>query len=303
VERYTEWCNAHNIPAFPMSYETVGDFLCHLVDTRNGSAKSVGNNISFLRTFCMRAGITFLSDLEEARLKALRKNLEETDPFPVRRVKPITHHMIMSFISRLDPIHNKLHLMQTVILLLLYFGCLRGGDIFSPWNYLRPGDIDWSIPGRVTITLGPLKNNRTVSGGTAIIFDHPGKSAYKYLWLWFSTNNLWHRRDCYLFPMPYRSRRIAGRILMDFHLPASKIWLDHMVIDVVTSLGLNASDYSAHSFRVGFATEMLSQPNISTQMVMSMGRWASDAILVYFRNKALGPQLVAQAIAAMLEGY
>eukprot|EP00600_Ochromonadales_sp_CCMP1393_P008330 CAMPEP_0174976748 /NCGR_PEP_ID=MMETSP0004_2-20121128/13202_1 /TAXON_ID=420556 /ORGANISM="Ochromonas sp., Strain CCMP1393" /LENGTH=444 /DNA_ID=CAMNT_0016227807 /DNA_START=441 /DNA_END=1775 /DNA_ORIENTATION=- len=46
VERYTEWCNAHNIPAFPMSYETVGDFLCHLVDTRNGSAKSVGNNIS-----------------------------------------------------------------------------------------------------------------------------------------------------------------------------------------------------------------------------------------------------------------
>jgi len=47
--------------------------------------------------------------------------------------------------------------------------------------------------------------------------------------------------------------------------------------------GLNTKLCKAHSFRIGFATEA-SHTGYSTETIMSLGRWKSDAYKLYLRQ-------------------
>lgn len=271
-----------------------------LTTERRGSAKSLASDVSSIRTFCLQADIPFLSKRDDARLKKLRQQLEYDDPYPVRRVEPFGIELIKEYILKhLQVGTNHYHLMLATVLLVLYQACLRGGDIFSVWNYLRVSNLEWDHANRrVTITLGPIKNNQRVTGGTATIEDYPGISAYKFLLRWFNRQRLWNKPNHYLFPMPSRSSS-SKATLFDFRKPATKMWLDRQIKRTAKELGLDPTKYTAHSFRPALATDLFRQ-GVPIETVMAAGRWRSLAALIYYRDKAMGPTLVARAIANTL---
>ena len=61
-----------------------------------------------------------------------------------------------------------------------------------------------------------------------------------------------------------------------------QIFVDAVKLLVAIS-GQDPSLYSGHSFRAGSATSA-SENNFETHEVKQLGRWASDAYMIYLRN-------------------
>jgi hypothetical protein len=204
--------------------------------------------------------------------------------------------MIVTLINsgKYDINNNDYHLLLFTVIMTLHNAGLRGGDIFSPHNYRRCGHLHWDLRRRVvTITLGPIKTDQRVSGGKAIIVDFPGISAYKLLYRWFKKYNLWSRPSAFLFPTRLRSAKGRPTSFI-FEQPASKVWLDRAIPQLIIALGLNPADFTAHSFRAGCATDLFLM-NVSLPTVKLFARWKSDTALIYYRDSVGMAHIVATA--------
>jgi hypothetical protein len=66
---------------------------------------------------------------------------------------------------------------------------------------------------------------------------------------------------------------------------------------MVASIGLDPSKFSGHSLRGGGATDLFARC-IPYYVIKKMGRWTSDAALLYFRSEADVARIAAQAFHA-----
>ena len=89
---------------------------------------------------------------------------------------------------------------------------------------------------------------------------------------------LHHSRAVCLFPKWLSATRF------DWGLPISYDSLVSRIKAAAHSIGLPAEDYSGHSLRAGGATRLF-VARAPYYISQRMGRWASDAALVYYRHE------------------
>ena len=161
---------------------------------------------------------------------------------------------------------------------LCFFGFFRAGEItvpsktsFNPNHHLAWGDVSAdcaSKPSCIRVHLKVLK------------CDQFGKGVDVFLGV----------TGCPLCPVTACSAYIAVRgptagpffIQMD-GTPLSKGAFVQQVKALVSDVGLDASLYSGHSFRIGAATSA-AQAGIQDSTIQALGRWSSGAFLTYVRT-------------------
>lgn len=299
--KYTDWCIANSLLAFPASYGSIGAYICFSVNELGGSTKSISNKISSLKIFSHYLQEPWLSEAELYKLKKVQKRLFLEDTVAIRRKEPFSISMLLSLITvHWDVYKNPLELLYATIMFTAHNGILRSGDFLARHNARQVKDFTWDSMGRrVTIRLGPTKAHQSGVGETVVISDFAGPSAYKLLTIWFNKYKMHNQNDWYVFPMPFYSS--TGAAMMDFSQPASQKWFSKAVAKAVTLLGRNANEYSGHSFRAGGTTDLFAV-GIPYPKIKSYGRWKSDAALVYYRDQIEISTAVADAFGTAYTG-
>ena len=132
--------------------------------------------------------------------------------------------------------------------------------------------------------LKPGKVSKDGSGFKVYIKDFLGPSFYKFIHQWFNINKLWYKNDLYIFPKIIIPTKTFPNLTMDFNQNASRPWFHKQIMNMLSSLNMDSSLYSLHSFRAGGATDLF-MVGIPYPKIQKYGRWKSDAALVYYRDE------------------
>ena len=249
-------------------------FVQHVM--RNaGSCRSLGVYSTALRQECALLDHPWLSPGEQLRVDRLVKALQSEDFHPLRRKHPLQEHHLQRFtalVDRRDP-----H--QLLTLLLLYVGhdgLLRAGEITSG---LMTTDVLWA-PDRSALSLRFTRSKTCLTGpGFLVQFrDRPTPNAVSLMREWWDLMGLHHSRTVCLFPKRLSAARFDWSQSISYDSLASR------VKSAAQSIGLPADDYSGHSLRAGGATDLFIA-RVPYYIIQRMGRWASDAALVYYRHE------------------
>jgi Phage integrase family len=168
---------------------------------------------------------------------------------------------------------------------------LRGGELMSE---IKAQQITWWPRDRgFTLHLFRTKTVRHGEGVLIQVPDHAANpmSGVKLLKRWWQFSRLQSHPDAYVFPAVRYGQIDASR-------PASTAHLRKLVKAAVTSIGLNPADFSAHSLRAGGATDLFAA-HVPYHIIKKMGRWVSDAAMLYYRSEEDAWAAVGAAFSAL----
>jgi hypothetical protein len=162
-----------------------------------------------------------------------------------------------------------------VMLATCHNGVMRSGELLSG---LQVADILWSNDRSMfRLHFRRSKTYREGEGYWVTYKDFGKNSAVSLMVLWFDHNNLWNETDLCIFPAKKRSGEL------DFIRTLSTSSFRRMLKREVRSIGLNDAHYSGHSLRAGGATDLFMM-RVPYYIIKKMGRWVSDAALIYYRD-------------------
>ena len=150
----------------------------------------------------------------------------------------------------------------------------RGSDLGSSDNGRALG------PDRTALSLRFTRSKTCLTGpGFLVQFsDRPTPNAVSLMREWWDLMGLHHSRTVCLFPKRLSATRF------DWGQSISYDSLVSRVKGATQSIGLPDEDYSGHSLRTGGATDLF-VARVPYYIIQRMGRWASDAALVYYRHE------------------
>jgi len=244
-----------------------------LVTARNGSTKSIGNVVTAIRQRALLNGYGWITELQTNQLKDLVTQMRFNDSIPVQRKKPIQiKHLIKGTANwnLSDP-----RVLQEAVILFVGHDCLfRIGELLGG---LKVSDITWaSDHSMFHVWLGRSKANRSGDGELITVTDYSGRSGVKLMKLWFDEMGLWNTDKALLFPS---RKSIKG---WNLEKTISSSWVRGSIKRLALSLGLEAKWYSGHSLRSGGATDLFVQ-RVPYFLIKKMGRWKSEAAMIYYR--------------------
>lgn len=190
------------------------------------------------------------------------------DDIPSSQKAPLTQ----AILAKLTPLLSS-SLKDTLLDSLLWMGhdgLLRLGELLGG---LRASDVVWG-PRLRSFHLRLWRDKTHRSGPSILVPFHtrPGPCAVKSLRILFERSNLWKKPTGLLFPSP---RSPAQTI--------SKSSLRLRIKSLVSLGGLDSTAYSGHSLRAGGATDLFVL-RVPYAIIKRMGRWRSDACLLYYRD-------------------
>ena len=273
---------------WPVGYDSASGYLCMFVLKVEGSSKSIDAIVHALkvRNENLYEG-SWLSTKDARRLSLLIKELRYNDMHLVERKHPIRLSQLNRWTAGMD-LSQEAQLMLVVICYLGHDGLLRMGELLSG---LTAANIQWSHDYRsVSVILGRSKMNRQGDPERVEIFDHRGRSAVKMLQLWFNHKLLWNSTGL-LFP--------GFRVAKDgVRKTVSGSWARAHIKKLVRDNGLNPDFYSGHSLRAGGATDLFIA-RVPYFLIKKMGRWKSDAAMIYYRCEQDVVHAVSQAFSKL----
>jgi hypothetical protein len=276
VKRYEDCCENLGLPAYPFTYQSVSSFLVAHVIKNGGSTKSVANVKSHLRTTAMRRSMEWLSGADAAKLSDLVRELQLEDLEETDRKLPLTTEVILLMLQYLD-FDVDTDLLEATIIVVGHDGLFRSGELCSA---LRKEDIVWwTDDDGFSVLLGRTKTHR--SGGKAKV-DIPDNaspySAVKLLRQWWDRWELKGKPEStVIFP-----NIIGGQNPRLGDGTATLSWLRRAIKRGVSRVGLDPQRYSGHSLRAGGATDLF-VARVPYFIIKEMGRWTTDAALIYYR--------------------
>lgn len=276
--RYVDFCAQRMCAPFPPSYETVGDFLLHLVSERNGSTRSIDNDKSQLKVTCEVRQLGWLSYTDGIRLRRLLSVVKGED-FSESNVKDaLRFSTLRAIIAKLD-LDDPVQLLKATVLVVPHNLLLRVGEMTAG---IKVQHFTWRLAKRTrnlgfSLRLRRTKTCRTGSGVSVALdnFNHPF-SAVSLLHKWWTMNGYSEKPEAYVFPAIIRG-------VIDHSRPMSGDFIRNLIKLSVSGLGLDPSRYSGHSLRAGGATDLFAS-RIPFWIIKKMGRWSSDAALKYYRS-------------------
>ena len=265
----------------------MGDFLVAFQLRNSGNTASLPGLLSNLRTQYRMRGLQFLSDAGEAAVAALLADLKLADTTPSRARWALRFRLMVQFISRWD-LSDTTQLQEAAALTFAQNALLRTKEATSR---LRAVDFVWKKYS-VVVHLPATKTVRSGKGVYVEVHEsgHP-LSGVQLL------RRLWAVRDLDSHPQEFVfcrvDHRTTGARLVP-SAPASAQSYRTLIKRSVASIGLDPSKYSGHSLRAGGATDLFAQ-GTPYYVVKKMGRWESDAALLYFRSESSVARIAARA--------
>lgn len=279
VAKYVAFCAAQSPPivAFPPSYTSVGLFLLSLVKARGGSTRSVANDLSHLKTQCLSTGRGWLSYEANILLQQLISAAKGEDFSVSNRKDALRFSLLVQVFSHFD-LSNPVQLLHATVLAFGQNMLLRTLELTSG---IKAHDIIWSfLDGYWNVSLRLYRTKTFRSGPFLMIsiadFPHPF-SAVSLLRRWWLLNDLSKHPQSLVFPSV-----VNGVVVPS--VPMSSSYLRGLVKFAVSSISLDCKRFSGHSLRAGGATDLFAA-QIPYWVIKKMGRWTSDAALIYYRSE------------------
>jgi len=224
---------------------------------------------------------------------ATLSQLKLEDLSPSRRKRALMIHEICKIIETLD-LANPRQLLIAVMLAMGHNGLLRSAELLSG---IIAGNILWNISeNSFQLELPRSKTHRSGAAELITYIDHGPFSAVRLMKRWFDLNDLWSRSGNRIFPAVTRSRKL------DFNKSPSYSWWRLTIKKCCTMIGLDSSKYSGHSLRAGGATDLF-VARVPYYIIKKMGRWKSDAAMLYYRCDEDVEDAIKEAFTRLYQEY
>lgn len=284
---FTEYCSKYAFTLSPATYEAVADFVVAYSLRNKGHTASLAGLISNLRTQFRVRQLCFLDAQGEILLKQLLAQMRLADTTLTNSKDPFRFKLILEALARLD-LDNIVDLQEATSIMFAQNALLRTAEATGG---LRAVNFIWKAHS-VVVQLGPTKTVRSGAGVSLEVHEseHPLSGVRLLRRLWAIRNLDQHPQE-YVFCQI--DRRTPGGKL-DPSTPASATAYRNLIKCMVRSIGLDPRRYSGHSLRAGGATDLFAL-GTPYYVVKKMGRWKSDAALLYFRSESDVARIAAKA--------
>ena len=288
---YAEWCERHRVAAYPLSYQSLSGFVCSHVHRNRGSTRSISGVLNSLKGHGLRTGRAWIGPSDSYKLAELVRELKFRDFTECNRKRPLQLAQLLSFVKKWD-LSEPAMLELAAMLLTGHNGLLRSAELLSGrkvQHVLWAPSLD-----EFTLYLERTKTHR--QGGSLFVSyrDHEGPSAVKLLRTWFDQQQLWGKDDLHIFP-PRRGSKF------DFSKTLSADTFRRAIKRMVKENGLDPSHYLGHSLRAGVATDLF-VGRVPYYVIKKMGRWVSDAAMIYYRDDEDVSNAVANCFSVVATG-
>lgn len=274
-------------------YKWVAAYICQHVKKNKGSTRSVGNLLSALKRCSILEEVPWLSQKEELKLMATLSQLKLEDLSPSRRKRPLRTMEIIKIIDALDLSDDK-QLLKAVMLATGHDGLLRTAELLFGckvhniiWEYDK-SSFQYEVP--------RSKTHRSGEPELITFSDYGPYSAVRLMKKWFDLKGLWDQPYSNIFPAVSR----VGKL--DFSKVPSFSWWRKVIKHCCASIGLDSTRYSGHSLRAGGATDLF-VARVPYYVIKKMGRWKSDAAMLYYRDDEDIRDAVTEAFTNLYKSY
>ena len=276
-DRYVDFVG-HLVPdseVWPAHHVFIRLFLIFMFFRNKMSAASLPNYLSQLKSCQLEKGLLWLDEPAVFSVKktmkalskmSLKKEVVRKCPMTMEKIRELARWLDYSSITDLQ----FLGLSRTC-----HNGLLRSGEGVK----IRAGDIRWSIDRKtVWLTIRDSKMNKTGPVEVVELSNWGPESAVATLIQMYDRMELWLIQDNRLLFPAYVEKRIF--------------------VDRVKFLSKCAAldgDFAGHSFRSGGACDLYAS-NVPIEAIMRMGRWKSQAALLYLRCETITALKIASAL-------
>jgi hypothetical protein len=267
-----------NQEPWPISGPMVRLFLVYKFFKNNMSAKSLGAYKTHLKWYQQLHDHEWFEGTALRRITVTHRALSKIatpESKVVRRKTPLTIARLSLVMAQLLPHENLSHLELVTLCWLCHNGLLRGGEAVK----LLIGDVIWSGDRHsLRLKIRDSKCNKTGPPEFVDLTDW-GNASSAVGWMrdYYDKNNLWNAdsKDP-LFP----SYTVKSTFVTAVQRLVRLVRLD--------------GDFAGHSFRSGGASDLWAA-NVPLEAIKKIGRWKSDAVLLYLRDGAVTAQKIAMA--------
>ena len=254
------------------TYERVASFVCAHVVRNKGSTRSVGNLLSALKRGSLLINEEWLEGVDQLRLMSVLSELKFEDLSKGRRKRPLGIRELIAIINGLN-LSDPTELVVAVMLAVGHDGLLRSAELLSG---LQVRHFSWNHDlTSVRIEIERSKINRSGDSEFVDLFDYGPCSGVALLRKWFTLHHLWSKWEERVLPAVRYGK-------LDFSRDPSYNWWRNMIKKVCNRIGLEEKHYSGHSLRAGGATDLF-VCRVPYYIIKKMGRWKSEAAMLYYR--------------------
>ena len=276
IDRYANFCNLFSLPLFPLSEDTLCRFVVYLAQS-GLSHLSIRSYLSALRFHQISLGGPDPSISSLPRLHYVIKGIRRSQPsHTCPRRLPITPAILLALHSiwSQSPDFNTVALWAACCL--GFFAFMRAGEFTCPsWKaytplMLSPSDIHIDSRLNPTCITVSLRHSKTDVFGAGVSITVG------------ATGNILCPVAAVLSYMARRPQSTGPLFLLENGIPLSCRLLVQNVRQALSRAGIDTSNYSGHSFRIGAATTA-SLAGIPDSTIQELGRWKSSAFVRYIR--------------------
>jgi len=258
---FQAWCKKNKVKYLPATAETVGNYISDLADVV--CANTVARHLTAISSFHIQLGWGSdnpAKNWEVRRIMANIKRSHGTHQHGKAAITPaLLRQMLPLFNDSLQSIRDK------AIILLGFAGALRRSEIAA----LQVGDVNFSGAGML-VTIEKSKTDKygqgqTIAIPTAATTDLCPVQAVKN---WLQAANI---KNGFLFRALWKGYRVKRDKMCDKAIAL-------IVKEYCAKIGLDASEYSGHSLRRGFATAAAAA-NVSSFDIMRQTRHKSESMV------------------------
>jgi len=191
-----------------------------------------------------------------------------------KQKRPIQIGLLKKILCGLD-LSRKADLFIAVLLVTGHDGLLRTVELLSS---RKIADVIWNVD-KTAFRIKFRRSKTYLEGeGFEVPFSDYGEwSAVRLMKRWFDLNGLWDKYEHHIFP----AKDCHGRF--DFSETVSASTFRRKLKEQVHAVGLDPRLYSGHSLRAGGATDLF-MARVPYYLIKKMGRWKSDAAMMYHRD-------------------
>ena len=260
---------------WPVHHIFVRLFLVFMFFRNFMSSASLANYLSQLKSCQLEKGFPWLDEPGKFAVRKTMRSLAKMSlKKGVMRKAPMTLAKLRLLAPFLD-LTNIKDLQFDALSRTCHNGLLRSGEGVK----IRTSDLAWSSDKRtVRVSVHDSKANKTGPSEIVELTDWGPESAVYVLRILYDVLSLWEVTD--------------NRLVFDLFSDKQK-FVNR--VKALVALACLDGDYAGHSFRSGGACDLYAS-NVPIEAIMRMGRWKSQAALLYLRCETVTALKIASAL-------
>ena len=281
IKRYLSFTTAHGLDPLQLTEQLVLRYVAFL-HTQKLAPATIKNYLSAIRAWIISMGLPE-PNIWTPRVHLAWRALSRDHP-PPHQSSPINYHILSLMFSSLSPSRD--HLLIASALALQYYACLRASELCAnPTLGMVPlrSHISFIFSNSSPVLVYQCISSKTAVHGFQV---HVGCSGNPIC----AVCILHHYLSSHPIPPSHPLFQFSSGHLLTYPV------YNAIIKRLIRLAGLNPASYSTHSIRAGAATQAASA-GLSPDDIKRLGRWRSQAYMVYLRPPPEAYALLAPALA------